>query len=116
MTSTEFQSLAAVLNKLLAALGAGITLPEGTSEMNLIQTIDVIASSAESGNDAGDDQETISQQQSRSGPGPTSDFAMANKIAQKQGVPFSQVWRSMPKSGARLTLTCRRKPFGFFRF
>ena len=115
MTSTEFQSLFTVLNKLLLALGAG-PMPEGTNETNVIQTIDVIASSAESGNGAGDDQETISQQQSRSGPGPTSDFAMANKIARRRDAPFSQVWRSMPKSGVRLSLTGRRKPFGFFRF
>ena len=121
MTSTEFQSLAAVLNKLLAALGAGITLPEGTNETNLIQVLDTIAIAAEAG-DAADAAD--SQQQSGNGVGPTSDFAMANKIARKQGVPFSQVWKSMPKSGVPIKLRNGgrrafanirdRKAFGFF--
>ena len=110
MTSTEFSQLATVLNKLLAALGAG-PMPEGTNETNVIQTLGVIASSAEDGNQ----QQTSVDGTPPKHPDFVSDYAMANKIARRQDVPFSQIWKSMPKSGVKLTLTGRRKAFGFFR-
>ena len=86
----DFQALIEVLNKLLKSMGLEL-LPPDTNENNLVELIQARAA----GDEATTDDPNV----------PMSDVAMCNRISKSRGIPFDQVWATMPKTDSPLRLS-----------